>query len=210
MSGLATTVLASGSADGTVRLWDVNTTELLATFEDHMFSVRCLASTPVPGGFLLASGGSDGNLRVWDVQRRVQLGQTIRCGQNTVNDVGFFTSEHGEGDGIATAGQDGSLKLWNREDPDSPLKEFRPGGGELTAVTSYTDTFGRTIFVTASMTSIHLWDPGTDRRLLQIVTGYPINTLKMAADWRSDGTTPVLLATGEAGTMIVSLDDRRL
>lgn len=210
MAGSAATVLASGSADGTVRLWDVNTAESLATFDDHMFSVRCLASTPVPGGFLLASGGSDGKLRVWDVQRRVQLGQTIRCGQNTVNDVGFFTSEHGVSDGIATAGQDGSLKLWSREAPDQPLREFRPGGGELTAVTSYTNSFGRTIFVTASMTSIHLWDPGIDRQLLQIVTGYPINTLKMAADWRSEGLSPVLLATGEAGTMIVSLDDRRL
>ncbi|CAG6394188.1 WD40 repeat domain-containing protein [Streptomyces cocklensis] len=210
MAGAAATVLASGSADGTVRLWDVETGQGLASFDDHMFSVRCLASTPVPGGFLLASGGSDGNLRVWDVQRRVQFGQTIRCGQNTVNDVGFFTSEHGDGDGIATAGQDGSLKLWNREAPEHPLKEFRPGGGELTAVTSYTSTSGRTIFVTASMTSIHLWDPSTDRRLLQIVTGYPINTLKMAADWRSAGLSPVLLATGEAGTMIVSLDDRRL
>ncbi|MDF4250939.1 WD40 repeat domain-containing protein [Streptomyces sp. WMMB303] len=239
----STALLAGGGADGRVLVWDLSTGQTVHSFSQHVLSVRCLASVHSRYGFLLASGGSDGNVRIWDLRRHSRAADdghrpdpiTIRCEQHAVNDVAFFPLDNG-GLRLATAGQDGSLKVWSvreeeqdgeeREQDPGPrpeersrdrsydgadlVREFNPGDGELTAVTRFTAGRGRTLFAVAGRTGIHLWDATVDRPLLQAVTGYPVNTLKMAPQRASESAAPVLLATGEAGTMILRLDDKRL
>jgi WD40 repeat protein len=60
------TLLASGSAEGRVRLWDVVTGELLVTLAGHPQSpwLRVAFS---PDGTLLGSGGWDGTVWLWSV-----------------------------------------------------------------------------------------------------------------------------------------------
>ena len=59
------TLLASGSSDNTVRLWDVSSGQLKATLEGHWDWVRSVSFSP--DGTLLASGSSDNTVRLWDV-----------------------------------------------------------------------------------------------------------------------------------------------
>ena len=55
--------LASGSADHTIKVWDLATRACLATLEGHEGTVWCLA---VLEGGRLASGSDDHKIKIWD------------------------------------------------------------------------------------------------------------------------------------------------
>ncbi|WP_405973268.1 WD40 repeat domain-containing protein [Streptomyces sp. NBC_00988] len=200
-------LLASGSADGRVCVWDPQTGEMLKDFGQHKLSVRCLATQHSAGRTLLASGGSDGALRVWDVDDLSQYGRTIRCDQDIINDLAFVPWHDGRLL-IASAGQDGTLKLWDVE-TGRAASELTLNDGELGAVTALRLPLERTALAVAGRTSIHLWDATADRHLLRIVTGAPLRTLKTVQD--PDGAaSSILLASGEAGTMAFRLHHDQL
>ncbi|MER6738138.1 WD40 repeat domain-containing protein [Streptomyces puniciscabiei] len=200
-------LLASGSADGRLCVWQPSTGELVAQFPDHQFTVRCLATYQGAGANLLASGGSDGNVRIWDADTLQQHGRTIKCDQDIINDLAFIAPDEG-GLLIAAAGQDGTLKLWDAETMQ-PVRQLTCSDGELGAVTAVRLPLERTALAAAGKTSIHLWDATTERPLLQIVTGSPIRSLKTVQDPR-DVASSILLAAGEAGTMAFRLHHNQL
>ena len=55
--------IASGSADFTVMLWNIETGDLLQTFTGHLGEVRSVAFSP--DGKLLASRGDDLEIKLW-------------------------------------------------------------------------------------------------------------------------------------------------
>ena len=57
-------LLASGSGDGTIKLWKAATGELLRTLEGHSGSVSSVAFSP--DGGLLARGSKDNEIRFWN------------------------------------------------------------------------------------------------------------------------------------------------
>jgi COMPASS component SWD3 len=58
--------LATANSDGSVRLWDADGGELLATFFGHGTVVHTVSFNH--DGSLLGSGGRDGAVRIWKVE----------------------------------------------------------------------------------------------------------------------------------------------
>jgi len=66
-------LLAAGSVERVVKLWDIRTGDCLATLEGHTYPVLSLSFSP--DGNKLVSGSGDTTLIIWDVENRSQLHQ---------------------------------------------------------------------------------------------------------------------------------------
>ena len=68
--------LAAGLQDGTARLWDLHSEQLIHTLEGHANRVWSVAFSP--DGNVVASGSSDSTARLWDVKTGASLHELKR------------------------------------------------------------------------------------------------------------------------------------
>ena len=99
-------LLASGSYDNKVRLWDVATHTNIATLEGHEEIVTSVAFSP--DGTFLASGDDDGWVKFWDVSSHENTA-TFRGHRESIISVVF---SH-DGALLASTAERSTAKLWN-------------------------------------------------------------------------------------------------
>ncbi|KAL2870972.1 WD40 repeat domain-containing protein [Aspergillus lucknowensis] len=58
-------MIASGGADGAIKVWDASTGKLIHTFEGHLAGVSTISWSP--DGATIASGSDDKTIRLWNV-----------------------------------------------------------------------------------------------------------------------------------------------
>ena len=97
-------LLATGSADNTVKLWDVATERELRNLTGHALWVKAVAFSP--DGLLLASGSVDGNVKIWDVVSGREVRNLSGCG--SVNTVAFSP----DGQMLAVGNMEKLIKIW--------------------------------------------------------------------------------------------------
>jgi hypothetical protein len=98
-------LLASGSSDKSIKLWDMRDLDNVATLPGHENSVRALAFSP--DGHLLASGSDDVTVKIWDVRERRSVAPLAQH-SGYVNAVAFSI------DGMLASGAgDKTVRLWD-------------------------------------------------------------------------------------------------
>jgi WD40 repeat protein len=99
-------LLASGSDDNTIKLWDPATSTLKHTLEGHSDSVQSVAFSS--DSSLLASGSDDNTIKLWDPATGT-LKHTLEGHSNLVQSVAFSS----DGCLLASGSYDNTVKLWD-------------------------------------------------------------------------------------------------
>jgi WD40 repeat protein/serine/threonine protein kinase len=145
-------VLASTGFDGTIKLWDLATGELLKTMVAHQNYGRYLAFSP--DGKLLASAGFDTKVKLWDVARGEELKTLAGHTHGEIRRVAFSP----DGRSLASVGEDGAAILWDTA-TFKPLRKFLCQQGGLWGVCFSPD--GKTLATAGDDQCVRLWDLAT-------------------------------------------------
>jgi WD40 repeat protein len=99
-------VLASGSIDKTVRLWDIAGSKQLATLQGHVGRVYSVAFSP--DGTIIASGSDDKTIRLWDADSQKNVA-TLNGSSDRFSALAFSP----DGKTIASGGEGNTASLWS-------------------------------------------------------------------------------------------------
>lgn len=79
-------ILAGGTEDNTVAVWDVKDQVTVAVLTGHEGQVGALSFSN--NGYYLATGSADGTVKLWDLRKPLNI-QTLKIGDGPVNSVRF-------------------------------------------------------------------------------------------------------------------------
>ena len=145
--------LASGGADNSIKIWDVNSGRELRALTGHTGWVKALAASH--DGRWLASGSNDRTVRVWDVL----TGQEIR---NFAGHSGPVESIAFSADGrlLASGSADNSIKLWDLT-AGHELQTLKGHAGWVVSLAFTSD--GKLLASGSADHLIKLWDTASGR-----------------------------------------------
>ncbi|KAI9807904.1 MAG: hypothetical protein M1825_005210 [Sarcosagium campestre] len=155
-------MLASGSVDETVKLWDARSGAVLQTLEGHAGRVRSVAFSP-PDGKTLASASNDETVKLWDTGSGAVL-QTLEGHTRSIWSVAFSP----DGKILASASADETIKLWDTGS-GAVLQTLEGYAGRVRSVAFSPD--GKTLASASNDGTVKLWDAGSGA-VLQTLEGH--------------------------------------
>ncbi|RKU28053.1 hypothetical protein C6497_09985 [Candidatus Poribacteria bacterium] len=186
-------IIASGSRDQTVRLWDVNTGKLIRTLTEHKSEIIFLSFSP--DGSTLITGSSDMTINYWDVtSRELKLPLAM---QGVISDKRdskekikrtFFSPDKSI---LVTAGEYRTIHLWDtttgklKHTFTDPEKNIKKDGYVKEVENILFSPNGKSILSLVNDKQIRMWDIATGKRMpFTGNTGYLTN-----ATFSPDGKT---------------------
>lgn len=186
-------MLASGSDDSSVKLWDVKSGKLLHTLDGHKSYlggktgyVLSVAFDPV--GEILASGGAGNTVKLWEVAN----GKLLRTLEGHTSDV-YSVAFDPQGGTLASGSEDGKVRIWEVA-TGKLLRTLEARSGFIHSVTF--NPSGRMLACGNSNKTVKLWEAASGK-LLRTLEGHTsnVNPVAFSADGQllasksmSDGT----------------------
>lgn len=97
-------ILCVGCLEGSLKVWDLETAQILRTFSGHKASVACIDFHPY--GDFFASGSLDSNIKLWDTRKK----SCMYAYKGHTNDVRCLRFSP-DGRWLASGGDEGIIKV---------------------------------------------------------------------------------------------------
>jgi WD40 repeat protein len=146
--------IAGGSSslnntDDAVRVWDIESGDMLAVLRGHARGVTCVAYSP--DGRRIASGSYDGTIRVWDAESCAPVAE-LRGHNDKVDSVEFIA----DGGRIVSQSHE-TVRIWDTE-TGAPLAVYREDDVDIDA----RDPTGQWFVCKTVQDAIEVWGGATD------------------------------------------------
>ena len=149
-------ILATGSYDAKIKIWDLETGEVLRTLHGHEKGIRCLQFDDTK----LISGSLDNTIRIWNWR-------TGECISTHRGHEGGVIGLHFEGNLLASGSVDQKVKIWDFQDKTV----FSLCGHKEWVNSVKIDTASRTVFSASDDCTVRLWDLDT-RSVIRVFKGH--------------------------------------
>ena len=179
-------MLAFGSADNLVHLWNTDTAVQQRTLQGHTNYVLSVAFSP--DGQILASGDANGTVHVWNAHTG-NLNYTLRGHTKSVLAIAFSP----DGQTLASGSLDETIRLWN---PNTGQFKSVLTGNLAPVLSVAFSPDGQTFASGNSDGTIHLWNV-SNRRIIHTFRGHKEFVLSVA--FNRDGSA---LASGSADNTV--------
>ena len=149
-------ILATGSYDCTIKIWDVELGKELRTLTGHSCGVRCLQFDESK----LISGSLDKTIKIWNWR-------TGECVRTLTGHAAGVISLNFVGSILVSGSIDNTLRLWNFEEKTNHVLQGHTDWVNAVKI----DTVSRTLFSSSDDLTIRMWDMDT-RTCLKIFRGH--------------------------------------
>ncbi len=173
-------ILASGSDDKQIKLWNMETGAEIRTLSGHDRSVISVCFSA--DGKILASAGKDKKIKLWDVATGKEI-NTFTGHTDWINSMSFSQ----DGKILVSGSKDNTIKLWNVE-TGKEIDTLFGHQGSVISISFSPD--GKTLASGSKDKTIKFWDVETGR---EIYTLFGHNGLVSSVRFSPDGK---ILASG--------------
>ena len=182
-------VLASGSRDNTIRLWDVPNRRHLSTLVGHTDKVNVVIFSP--DGKPLASASKDKTVQLWDID----TGRTTTLLPEREAEVQALAFSP-DGRILVTGRRDGLIQRWDTKTRQF-LSNFNGEAGRVTTLAFSAD--GSTFASGNSDGLVRIWNISTNTMILNILPGHTARVTQLV--FSDDGKE--LVSSSHDGTLLV-------
>jgi|GEM_PF-2028177 len=151
-------LMASGSADSNVKLWDADSGKQIKAIMRHPYPILCVSFSPDSN--ILAAGSEGGTITLWDVNYKERI-KTLKDHEDRVWSVRFSP----DGTLLASGSADNTIRLWDMG-----------SGKEVKRFTGHTDSVyslffspgGETLVSGSADGTVRIWDIDSGENVLTL------------------------------------------